>query len=142
MKASYFIKDIDDYISNVYGRIGTSTVSTTVNFYRARYSGVELSARYDSDIFFGEAAAIWYDRITQCPTAELCYTSGSETGLPVNAWRNHSPPEYSLSLMAGMRLFDQKLTLGGRVTHNAKSAGEPSNPNRGVTDLAAALYPR
>lgn len=126
LKASYFVNDVDDYITNVYGLTDRTTVSTTMNFDRVSYSGVEFSARYDSDMFFGEAGAIYYDKIKQCPRGNVCYVSGSEDGLDQNKWRNHIPPEYSLSLTAGMRLFDQKLTLAGRVTYNSESAGQPA----------------
>lgn len=123
LKINYFYNDIDDYI--FMGYAPNTLILTAYNYDSARFSGVEMSARYDSRFFFGNASAIYYDKITMCPTAAQCYDSNSDEGIPLNNWRNHVPPRYSASLTLGVHLLDQKLTLGGRATYMGDRAGIP-----------------
>ncbi|MGK6311903.1 TonB-dependent receptor domain-containing protein [Neorhizobium sp. DT-125] len=89
------------------------------NIDHARYRGVELSASYDAGTFFLEGGYTYYTDIRYCETASTCtqFALGSDYGA------NYVPPEYSGSVTAGIRAFDQKLTLGARTHFASERSG-------------------
>ncbi|MGX9425465.1 MULTISPECIES: TonB-dependent receptor [Bradyrhizobium] len=116
-KASYFDNHYDDYIFRDSVNGDGSQPYHFVNIDHANYKGFELSGSYDAGVWFTEAAFTKYLTIEYCPAGGRCYTPGSGGTNPLthDYATNYIPPEYSGSVTAGVRLFEQKLTLGGRM---------------------------
>ena len=128
VKASYFDNDYDDYIIR-YLRPPvprqTGNVYHWANIDSATYRGFELSGSYDASWFFFEGAFTKYTKVEYCKTSANCEApkhgtvlGGSTSPTASDYVSNYIPPEYSGSITAGIRAFDEKLTLGAR-THFA-----------------------
>ncbi|MBB6012378.1 hemoglobin/transferrin/lactoferrin receptor protein [Aquamicrobium lusatiense] len=121
-KANYFNNNVDNYIT----RTNTPEANLiTVNIDKAELRGFEISASYDMGRFFGDLAYTQYTHTNFCVKpgqisglmlTELCYASGIDSSYIIN----QLPPKNSLSLTLGTRAFDEKLTVGGRVTYIGK----------------------
>lgn len=141
LKVAYFDNTIKDYIAR-----GTFTKASypwlgmliPYNMGAAKFAGTEASASYDAGSWFVEANGIRYSRIAFCDGV-----AGYGAGLPVAGCVNHSlpedystnyiPPEYTLSGTLGVRLFDERLTIGARVSKVGKRAiSAPSSLDGGL----------
>lgn len=112
-KFSWFDNSITDYLTRVAGAMS--------NIDHARFKGLEISAEYDSGRFFGSLGYTRYLSTEFCggvPTggAYIC----NERGLSGNYVGLHIPPRDSFSMTAGLRLLEDKLTLGTSVTHTGQ----------------------
>lgn len=128
-KLSFFDNHYDDYIFRGLRSTRGGNVYHWFNMDAANYRGYEISGGYDAGVAFIEGAYTKYSKIEYCPTLTICVPpSGLRTniGAPLQTPQqadystNYIPPDWSGSLTAGVRLFDQKLTVGGR-THFATS---------------------
>ncbi|QIG79070.1 TonB-dependent receptor domain-containing protein [Stakelama tenebrarum] len=108
-KLAYFTNDIDDYLT----RGSSDGMTSVINIDSARFQGLEASARYDSGSVFAEIGGAYYTFMEFCAEDNLCRKGGT----PNSYIPAHLPPETSLSAHAGVRLFDERLVLGGRYTH-------------------------
>ena len=122
VKAAAFQRDIDDYI--VMGTIYTDDVSTRTysSFVNmdglTTMRGIELEGNYDMRFAYVGAAATWLD--TEWAKKTELFSNGTETtNGDVFAVAGNVPPEFKLTVDAGLRLFDERLTLGARYTHTA-----------------------
>ena len=119
-KITYFDMDVENYIT---GNFTTLIFENVPGISQVR--GVELQGKYDAGSFFGSLA--------------YTYTS---TNLPAQAdgLGAHSYlPEHIAVLTAGLRLLEQKLTLGARVSYFSESfVGEG---NFGGTTYAFPFMP-
>ncbi|MAY64069.1 MAG: hypothetical protein CML29_17840 [Rhizobiales bacterium] len=117
LKFGYFNWTVDDYISREFKSIQMAdlTVQTmsVYNIDQAKFSGLELSTRYEIDDFTAELAANYYIDVEYCRTADTC---GSST-LYGDYATNQVPPEYSVDLTLSQRFLDDALTAGGRVSY-------------------------
>lgn len=142
LKLSYFDNHYDDYIV----RYQTGTGSTADHKYvwynidGANFRGFEISGNYDAGAFFLEGAFTKYTKIEYCETAGSCapptsqFDLANSTGALKNDYAaNYVPPNSSGSVTAGIRLFDQKLTLGGRVQFSSARSGSVWPPANGDT---------
>lgn len=113
LKFVYFDNTTDDYIGR---RSSNGSVLSVFNYDKIEMKGVEFSGEYDTERFFAQVGATYYTDFTSCPTAGNCvdYTLQSDY------LANQMPPEYTLTGTFGARFFDGNLTLGTRVSHNAK----------------------
>ncbi|MGE3710003.1 MAG: TonB-dependent receptor, partial [Hyphomicrobiaceae bacterium] len=124
-KASYFRNRYDDYIVRGLVPGGNPNAGQSVyhwnNIDHANYEGIELSASYDARKWFVEGVFNKYFTVEYCPAGVPCLTpamggfGGSSDPLRNDYTTNYIPPEYSGSVTAGVRLFDEMLTLGGRM---------------------------
>ncbi|MCR6736751.1 MAG: TonB-dependent receptor [Afipia sp.] len=137
VKLSYFDNHSDDYIV----RLRLNPNDNTYQWYNidsANYRGFEISGGYDAGSFFLEGAFTKYTKIEYCETTGHCAPPlslglGSASGALKNDYAaNYIPPESAGSVTAGVRLFDQKLTLGGRVQFSSARTGSVWPPS--VTD--------
>ncbi len=120
LKAATFHRDIDDYI--VMGTIYTEKVSTRtytgfVNMDGATtMRGIELEANYDMRTAYIGAAATWLD--TKWPAKTDLFSNGTlTTNGDVFAVAGNVPPVFKLTIDGGVRLLDERLTIGARYTH-------------------------
>jgi hemoglobin/transferrin/lactoferrin receptor protein len=113
LKLGYFNWDVKDYISRQTGTKNGALSLSMTNIDRAKFSGLELSGRYELDGFTAEVNANYYLDVVYCLTAGNC----SNATLYSDYATNQVPPEYSVDLSLSQKLFDERLTLGGRVLH-------------------------
>ncbi|WP_102960619.1 TonB-dependent receptor [Mangrovicella endophytica] len=106
-KAVRFDNNYDDYIIR-YRR--PDFVYSWTNIDEASFRGYELSASYDAGYAFVEAAYTRYDDVKFC-NDEVCGPEVAATDYGIMT----IPPKYTATLTGGVRLFERKLTLGGRA---------------------------
>ncbi|MBN9672435.1 TonB-dependent receptor [Roseibium aggregatum] len=107
MKLSLFDSTVDDYISR------DTSGGSLVNIRKAYLKGVEMSFDYDSRYVFASASATRYLDTNFCKLDGECFQSGTRYGYS----SLHLPPEFSANITAGVKLFDEKLRLGARMSH-------------------------
>ncbi|SLN13264.1 Hemin receptor precursor [Pseudooceanicola marinus] len=115
LKAVVFSREVEDYVSLWYNsdfRFTNMNSNGTSTF-----DGIELEAAYDAGRFFIGGTYSWMDAdidtsysLTQV-IAGMEFTYDMDGGLFV-----YMPPEQKATLEAGMRLLDDRLTLGTRAT--------------------------
>lgn len=139
-KASYFDNTVDDYITRIYSGDSSARLQLA-NIDYAKLRGFEVSSSYDSGRFFGEVAWTHYTYTNYCTKPgqigntrynDLCYAGGIPNGYVVN----QVPPKDAISLTVGARLFDEKLTLGSKITYVGKRPAnglDSDNSNVGGT---------
>lgn len=122
VKLGYFNWDIDSYVSRQWGIYpGTSVFSMfAYNTDRAKFSGLELDARYEWAGFSADLAANYYLNVEFCKTADTCENSS----LYADYATNQIPPEYTISLDLQQKLLNDSLTIGGRMEHIGQRAIE------------------
>ncbi len=118
-----FHRDVNDYIA--LGQIAFAPGSATTQSYNAyvnldgptRMNGVELEANYDAgDYYLGGS----FSYINAKYASAYSYNGTSQT---TGSLVIFVPPKEKLVLDSGVRLFDRKLTIGGRVSHFGKANG-------------------
>lgn len=136
LKVSYFDNTIHDIIVRDYYFTNTSFFSfyyRRYNYDKAQFKGVEVMGEYDMGKIFGAFSATYYTDVKFCRDpypvvpGEYYYPNagfGCQDNTFANDYSgNQVPPEWSASVLAGVRLFDNRLTLSGRVTHVGDRAG-------------------
>ena len=127
IKVGYFNWIVDDYVAREFfvdpsnGFFGLRMF----NIDQARFSGLELSGRYEISGFAVELAANYYTDVTFCPTANTC----EDKSLYADFSTNQIPPEYMVSATLSQKFFNDALTVGGRITRIGPRAighGEPT----------------
>jgi hemoglobin/transferrin/lactoferrin receptor protein len=124
LKAVAFYREIEDYISM--GTVSRPEFSKEYDSYvnvngTTRMSGVEIEAGYDAGLYYLGGAFTWLH--TDFGDS---YTYGGVTK-PVEPSVIFVPPEFKVTLDAGVRLLERRLTLGGRMNHVGGTS-----PNVGV----------
>ncbi|MBY8825217.1 TonB-dependent receptor domain-containing protein [Sphingomonas colocasiae] len=133
LKLVYFDNDIEDYISR---RYNTSTYSMFIfNIDRAKFAGVEAALNYKTGGFSLDASATRYTDIAFCRRAEPC----KKSSLAADYATNHIPPEFSLNLLLTQKLFDERLTLSGRLSHVGKRTVPFEVPAGGASPFISAI---
>lgn len=129
-KAAYFNNHYDDYIVRaIVSPEHPSGPYHFTNLDSATYEGFEISGSYDAGTFFLEGSFTHYLTVEYCPVGGTCRVPlpggiFSASGYLQNDYMsNYIPPKYSGSLTAGVRLFDQALTLGARATYGSTRIG-------------------
>lgn len=134
-KLGYFYNDYSDYIFR-----SSPTDGRFINYPGAKMGGIEGSIGYESGPFFASAQATYYTTMEFCFTPAAFYTTYPEFGfpidrachpeVPVNDWLGASvPATYSGSATLGARLFNRRLTIGGRSNFFGKRAGRMPTHN-------------
>lgn len=150
--AAYFDNHIDNYITRAniarpdVTRPGTySYVLGRLNLDYAEMRGVEMSAEYDTGKYFGSLAWNHYTDMMFCaPDGQLasnisqCSASGIANSFSVQ----QVPPKDNVTLNLGARFFDEKLTVGSRLTYvgsrYAKDDGAGAIASSGVSYVHAS----
>ncbi len=122
LKAAAFHREIEDYI--VMGSIVTDATPTRTEAYSSFVNmdgtstmrGIELEGNYDMRLAYVGAAATWLE--TDWAKKTEIFSNGTlTTNGDVVAVAGNVPPEFKLTVDAGLRFFDERLTLGARYTH-------------------------
>ncbi|WP_201402367.1 TonB-dependent receptor [Kaistia sp. 32K] len=118
LKLGWFDNRVTDYIARrvvdlqYTGGIVTKGLAVG-NIDEARFRGIEFTGHYALAGLSLDLAANYYTDIEFCPTASTC----SNSTLYGDYATNQVPPEYSVSLTVSQKLFDEALTIGGRVSY-------------------------
>ncbi|MDH4981195.1 TonB-dependent hemoglobin/transferrin/lactoferrin family receptor [Hyphomicrobium sp. D-2] len=124
MKMATFHRDIEDYI--VMGSLVTDATPTRLAPYSSFVNmdgtttmrGIELEANYDMRVAYIGAAATWLD--TKWPGKTDIFSNGIlTTNGDVVAVAGNIPPDFKLTVDGGIRLMDERLTIGARYTHTS-----------------------
>lgn len=123
VKLGYFNWDVSNYLARKWHAFETGAPYTYYGLYvynidSAKFEGLELSARYAIGGFEAELAANYYTGVEFCRTGHTC----DDRSLYADYATNQIPPEYTVSLSASQKLFEEKLTLGGRVARTGPRA--------------------
>lgn len=112
LKLGYFNWDVKDYLARTVVTEPTITLNIG-NIHRAKFSGLELAGRYEVGGLTMDLAANYFLDVEYCRTADTC---GDKT-LYGDYATNHVQPKYSVDLTLSQKLFEDRLTVGGRVSH-------------------------
>ncbi len=131
-KLAYFNTRIADLITRDYRTLSAGLIR---NVDRFKVSGVEFQSSYDSGMVFADLSAHYYIQAKTCAPdiaaerraygiqrkiEELKNTPDCVDGGFEGSYSNtQNPPRYNVNLTLGSRLFDQRLSFGTRVIHNA-----------------------
>ena len=133
VKFGYFNWDVKDYIGREYFTSPEGWSGLHIhNIARAKFSGLELSGRYEVSGFSAELAANYYLDVTFCRIEGVC----GNRRLSSDYATNQVPPEYSLYLTVAQKFFDNALTIGGRVSHiGPRAAGHGDVTAQGLSQF-------
>ncbi|GGF71819.1 TonB-dependent receptor [Azorhizobium oxalatiphilum] len=119
LKLQYFNWTVQDYIARAFVALpGGAQGMQIFNIDQAKFSGLELSARYENSGFTAELGANYYLDVAYCQSSSACESKS----LYGDFATNFVPPEYSASLTVSQKMFDDAFTLGGRVSYNGPRA--------------------
>lgn len=112
MKANYFSNDVENYITSGPYSMKNMPMLKFINIPgKTRIKGFELEANYDSGFAF---AGISYSK--------------TKTDLPYGMWSDgfgigelNGLPDYTVTINAGFRALDEKLTIGGQIRRVGKT---------------------
>lgn len=148
-KLAYFNNDTRDFITRYYND-GDLFFANAESF---KTSGLEMQASYDQGRFFTDVSTTYYFHAKTCDSEmagklrsnkwykELADTPDCVNGGFVGSYLNtQNPPKYSVNLTAGVRFFDQALTLGGRMTHTSGPTSELNKAWNGSMTSAQIHY--
>ncbi len=109
LKLAYFDNNTYDYI----GRSFSFNRMELFNYDRVTFKGVEISGRYDTGWAFVDFGFNYYTDFAACLKNGKCidYT------LQADYLTNQIPPRFTASVTAGARFWDDKVTVGGRLTY-------------------------
>lgn len=132
LKMAYFNTRIDDLITRDYRTLSAGLIRNVDQF---KVSGLEFQSNYDSGKIFADLSAHYYFKAKTCAPDiaaerraygekrnidELKLTPNCVDGGFEGSYSNtQNPPRYNVNLTLGSRLFNERLTFGTRVVHNA-----------------------
>lgn len=113
LKLGYFNWGVKDYIARSV-RNGSGPLTLNIeNIDRAKFSGIELSGRYEIGGFTADLSANYFLNVEYCRTAGTC----ENKSLYGDYATNHVQPEYTIDLTLSQKLLEDQLTVGGRISH-------------------------
>ncbi|OAI94554.1 TonB-dependent receptor domain-containing protein [Pseudomonas putida] len=122
-RINYYKNEIHDYIDRDFAY-------NIIQYDKKMLSGIELQARFDTGRYYSNFGVSY--RLDQ----KLCDKDMANTldpyygkavdecvtgGFPTTFSRTSLQPQYSINLDGGMRLFDEKLELGGRMVYHSSA---------------------
>lgn len=114
IKLGYFNWNIENYISRQWSEYAPNRFGMRIlNIDNAKFSGLEFSGHYEIAGFTADLAANYYLGIEYCFNGAPC----DSKSLYSDYATNHVPPKYSVDLTVTQKLLEDRLTVGGRVSH-------------------------
>jgi hemoglobin/transferrin/lactoferrin receptor protein len=120
LKFGWFDWNVKDYISRATQGIDYGSALRIHNIHGAKFSGLELSSRYERGGFTAEFSANYYTNVEYCITADTCGNM-SQYG---DYATNHVPPKYTVDLTLSQKLLEDRLTVGGRIYYVGSRAAD------------------
>ncbi len=152
-KLAYFDNDIKNFITRYYdpATYGGMTFSNADSY---KANGLEFQSTYDNGRIFADLSATYYFKTETCDATFAAHlrataneyqrtentpdcTPGSYMGSFTNT---QNPPKYAVNLTLGSRFFDQKLTIGGRMTHTSSPTEKIDQPWQDSATTPQLLY--
>jgi hemoglobin/transferrin/lactoferrin receptor protein len=141
LKLALFDNYVEDYITRYYDPVAFGPMKFT-NADSYRTSGLEFQSSYDNGRIFADLSATYYLRTETCDEAFADYlranagawldtgdtpdcTPGSYMGSYANT---QNPPKVAVNLTIGGRFLEDRLTLGGRMTHTSGPTEKMDKP--------------
>jgi len=109
-KLSYFENTTNDYIGREFTNLQTMMF---FNYDYVRFKGFELSGGYDAGFGFIDFGFNYYTDFEACFQDGECISYTSQADFLAN----QVPPRFTASVTAGLRFWDDRITLGGRLTY-------------------------
>lgn len=111
LKLAYFDNTTYDYIGRSYDIY--SNAMEFFNYDRVVFKGFELSGGYDAGWAFVDFGFNYYTHFESCLKNGKCidYT------LQADYLANQVPPKFTASVTAGLRFWEDRVTVGGRFTY-------------------------
>lgn len=109
LKLAYFDNNTDNYVGRTYELARMSFF----NYDYVQFKGFELSGGYDAKWGFLDFGFNYYTGFKACLDDGECF----DYTLQADYLTNQVPPRFTASVTAGLRLFDDKVTVGGRLTY-------------------------
>lgn len=132
-KLVYFDTDIENYISRRYDT--TFYAMWIYNIDRARFAGIEGSLSYSIGDFTAELSATKYTDILFCREGESCL----ESSLAADYATNQVPPGFASSVTLTQTLFDDRLTISGRMNYVGERAAKFETTLSGAQPFIRAI---
>lgn len=109
LKVAYFDNTTDNYI----GRQYVGNYMSFFNYDYVRFKGIEVSGGYDAGAAFVDFGFNYYTGFESCLKDGTCtdYTQQADY------LTNQIPPKFTASVSAGARFWDDRITVGGRLTY-------------------------
>lgn len=109
LKVAYFENKTNNYV----GRSYQDSDMIFFNYDYVRFKGIEISGGYDAGWGFFDFGFNYYTGFESCLKNGPCqaYT------LQADYLTNQIPPDFTASVTAGMRFWDDRITVGGRLTY-------------------------
>lgn len=134
LKLGAFHTEIDGFITREW--VQKDYQMRLFNQHKATFQGVELNGSYSRGGFTAELAANYYTKVRFCRTADTC----EEKSLYADYATNQIPPEYSVDLTLTQKLMDDRLTVGGRISHVSRRAiGHGDSTGSGMSDYITKI---
>lgn len=149
LKAAYFNNKTENFISR---HANIVAIPMTLNFENndAFYvRGVEVQGAYDAGFFFADAALTYTIEAVTCNAARAEFYRNDpygfanvrntpncvDGGFAGEFTNTQNPPKVSLAATLGVRLLDERLTIGGRVIHNSQPVAKLDKPYTGYQPI-------
>ncbi|MDR0280879.1 MAG: TonB-dependent receptor [Paucimonas sp.] len=125
-RINYYKNEIHDFIDR-------DRMYNIVQFDKKTYSGIELQARTDTGRYFSNFGISYRLEQKLCDkdyaaTLDPFYNNAISScvtgGFPQTMARTSLQPQYSINLDGGVRLFSEKLELGGRMVYHSSARNE------------------
>jgi len=122
-RINYYKNEIHDFIDR-------DAMYNIVQFDKKTYSGIELQTRTDTGRYFSNFGISYRLEQKLCDkdyaaTLDPIYNKAIDScvtgGFPSTMSRVSLQPKYSINLDGGVRLFDEKLELGGRMVYHSSA---------------------
>lgn len=137
-KASAFHRTIEDYIVLGYIRV-PSIDKNLLSFVNAdgdaKMYGVELEGNYDAGTYWLGGAATWLETRWPDKTQVFSNDTGTTSG-EIFAFAGAVPPRFKVSVDAGIRLFERRVTVGARVNHATPNLGRYVDADGNVAETS------
>ncbi|XDZ52494.1 TonB-dependent receptor [Neisseriaceae bacterium CLB008] len=154
LKVSYFNNNYKNYITRFLDPKAYFTSSQFMyftNLDKFKVSGFELNTAYDNGFVFADLSANYFQKAQACDKniAQKLRDSGNalvhtpncvDGGFGSSYAAAQNPPKYAYSLGLGVRLLDQKLTLGSRITYNHSPIARMDQPWHKVVTTYQKFY--
>jgi len=134
LKLAYFDNNITDYINRRWDQ--SVYMMKLGNIASARFIGLEASARYSANGFTADLGGTYYTGVEFCRTEDTCVSES----LHADYATNQIPPKFSASLTLSQQLLDDRLTIGGRISHvGGRAVDAGPGPNPGASPFIAPI---
>jgi hemoglobin/transferrin/lactoferrin receptor protein len=130
IKLSYFQNHVDDYLTRTQ-RNASEAEQNGLDYFRLRnidsldLHGWELNVNYDAGTWFTELSGTRYTHIEVCNVGSYVRYYCNDWGLPQSYINNMIPPDWHANAHFGLRLLQQSLEFGARITFMGKRNSIP-----------------